>query len=347
VGSYSNRTVVVVGGETWPPAHTRRFDAVGRRCLAVERLREHPAASMAPRVFLPALLALQLPIACATTATTSTASAPTTTTPTAAATTPTASEVLVLRERVTRLEKRLADVDARLGLLLARADARPVDRAPLRFDAPRGEQPAVDLMAGVPGFGSGDVPSSIDIDRGTRAPGEDDVTVDGAPLAEIDDAAAGDEPVVLRLRGTPDAPSAGAGTADAPLATLTTAEALYEWGQARVKESRHLEAIAAFEDVVGRFPKDPLADNAVYWTGFCHQARNDHRLAIDVWQKLPLRFPRSDKIADALFGTAVSHEALGEPALAEALYDEVVHSYPKAEKARDARKALTRLRPAR
>lgn len=240
-------------------------------------------------------------------------------------------EVLVLRERVARLEKRLADVDARLGLLLARADGPA--RAPLRFDAPRGEQRAMDLSAVDDG-----ALASIDIERGSGAGGSEAPAV--PEVADDDGLAAGrddDEPVVLRLRGA----------ADDPLASLTSATALYDWAQTRLKESRHIEAIAAFEDVVGRFPKDALADNAQYWAAFCHQARGDHRLAVDAWQKLPLRFPRSDKIPDALFGMAVSHEALGEPALAEALYDEVVHSYSKAEKVKDARKALTRLRPPR
>ncbi len=254
----------------------------------------------------------------------------------------------MLRERVTRLEKRLADVDARLGLLLARGTPAPADRAPLRFDAPRGEQRAVDLMAGTQTRSPGDPMASIDIERSTRDVGDNGgEATDGAPIVEVDDgnAAGNEEPVVLRLRGTPDAPSSSSAGGDDALSSLTTADTLYAWGQARLKESRHADAIAAFEAVVGRFPKDPLADNAMYWTAFCHQARNDHRQAIDVWQKLPLRYPRSDKIADALFGMAVSHEALGEPALAEALYDEVVNSYAKAEKTKDARKALLRLRP--
>jgi TolA-binding protein len=253
------------------------------------------------------------------------------------------TEVLVLRERVTRLEKRLADVDARLGLLLARGAGAAVDRAPLRFDAARGEQRAVDLMVDASTRQPGDPLASIDIERGTRADGEG---TDEPPIVEVDDAPASDdgEPVVLRLRGAPETGDRDGTEATSP---ATTADALYASGQAWLKESRHLDAIAAFEEIVARFPRDPLADNALYWLAFCHQAGNNHRRAIDVWQKVPLRFPRSDKIADALFGMAVSHEALGEPALAEALYDEVVHSYAKAERARDARKALLRLRPSR
>ncbi len=119
----------------------------------------------------------------------------------------------------------------------------------------------------------------------------------------------------------------------------------YDEAMAEMKAGRTLEAIAVFEDIAARHPKHDLADNAVYWTGFCHQTRGDHKLAIDVWQKLPMKYPRSAKIPDALFGMAVSEEALGEPAVAETLYAQIVSRYPRAEKVREARKALERLRP--
>jgi TolA-binding protein len=264
--------------------------------------------------------------------------------------------VLILRERVARLEKRLADVDARLGLLLARGDGG--SRPPLRFDAPRGEQRAVDLGPGDAATGSVDIPrgegriddrSRLEADDGSTDAAVDDIGVsdgdaDGAPGIERGDPGDSDAaPAVLRLRGAPEGSSHG----DGGRALAATAAGLYEWGQARLKEGRHAEAAAAFIDLTARFPKDPLADNAVYWTAFCHQARGEHRLAIDVWQKLALRFPRSDKIPDVLFGMARSHEALGEPALAETLYDELVHAYPQAERLKDAKKALVRLRPPR
>ena len=61
---------------------------------------------------------------------------------------------------------------------------------------------------------------------------------------------------------------------------------LYSWGQARLKEGRHIEAVAAFEDVLARFPRHDLADNSLYWMGVCQQGRGEHRLAIADWQKL-------------------------------------------------------------
>lgn len=256
-------------------------------------------------------------------------------------TSPPDPEVLVLRERVARLEKRLVEVDTKLGLLLARGDTGEAARPALRFDRPRGEQRAVDLAPQpVP-----DGMASIDI--GSRGGDRDE---DGR---DIVDTAADDGPAIIDNSdgGSVTIKMSGDGSvvsdADDPLAALTSANDLYAWGQARFKEGRTTEAVAAFEDVVSKFPSHDLADNALYWTGRCHQQKGDHRLAIDVWQKLPARYPKSAKVPDALFGMAQSHEALGEPAVAEALYDEVVSSYPKAEKLKEAKKALTRLRPSR
>ncbi len=259
--------------------------------------------------------------------------------------------MLLLRERVARLEKRLVDVDSKLGLLLARGSSEPA-RPALRFDRPREQRP-VDLDT-IPTDGL----ASIDIERGRGAAAREE-PVNDPPI--IDNADSDDDggTVTIRMNGD-ERPSVeralehsglrgqggqGGSEDEDPLAAMTSAADLYAWGQARFKEGRTTEAVAAFEDVSTRFPGHDLADNALYWIGRCHQQKGDHRLAIDAWQKLPARFPRSPKVPDGLFGMAQSHEALGEPAVAEALYDEVVSSYPKAEKLKDARKALSRLRP--
>ena len=279
----------------------------------------------------------------------------TTTTTTSAASDP---EVVLLRERVTRLEKRLVDVDGKLALLLARIEPGPattaapmtprIARPPERQESPRADDglASIDIERSP----AGDVDVDVDAGRTFELPL---TSADAASEGASEGASDGDNTgtVVLKMHGNAPAIIEGAsavgGGDDDPLSALRSASDLYAWGQARLKEARYLEAVAAFEDVVGRFPKDDLADNAMYWIGSCHQARGEHRLAIAEWQKLPARFPKSPKIPDALYGMAVGHEALGEPAVAEVLYDEIVASYPKAEKLPDARKAIARLRPSR
>jgi len=298
---------------------------------------------MSPRASaLPRTLTLAVTVFASSCATTS-AEPAAPTTATVKAQTPTDAEVVVLRERVARLEKRLADMDGKLSLLLARVEnvtpggPTPTQRValappPRTTPQPTDDRVVVDL--GSRGGSAGVDPlASVDIERG-------DVPID-------DDG----EAVVLRMRGDEpaviEAAPSGAGTAsdDDPLSALRSAKDLYAWGQARLKEARYVEAVAAFEDVLARFPSHDLADNSAYWIGHCHQRRGEHRLAIAEWQKLPARFPKSDKIADALYGMGESHEAIGEPVVAEVLYDELVASYPKAERYKDAKKALARLRP--
>ena len=236
-----------------------------------------------------------------------------------------AADVAVLRERVTRLERRLADLDGKLSLLLA---ARPDFSGPAVGASALPTSPRPPIRA-----------AGLDL----SAPPTDDVAIEDFAVEDATSDSHGDEDsVVIQMRG--DAPAL-VSSPPGPVAVDGDARTVYAQAQALLKAGRHEEAVALFEELLRRFPADGYADNAVYWSGFGRQAQRQHRQAIEGWQRLPVRFPRSPKVPDALFGMALSHEALGEPALAEALYDEIVASYPRAEKRRDAQKALKRLRP--
>lgn len=263
-------------------------------------------------------------------------------------------DVVALKERVGRLERRLADVDAKLGLLLAQRTPRDQRRGgnhsitngsldqlgprDLIVDEPRAEEASLGARAiDLPRRRGYDLPDARDVELENGDGRGDIVDDDGAP------------PVMIKLHGTPassESSSSSAseqGASDVP--SFSSVDEAYSWAQMRLKEGRHLEAISALEDIVTRSPGHDLADNSVYWIGWAHQQRGDHKLAVDVWQRLPLRFARSAKVPDALFGMAQSHEAMGEPAVAETLYEQLIAQYPKADRVRDAKKALARLRP--
>lgn len=261
-------------------------------------------------------------------------------------------DVVALKERVGRLERRLADVDAKLGLLLAQRTPRDQRRGgshsitngsldqlgprDLIVDEPREEASLGARAIDLPRRRSYDVPEP-DPEGEVGASRGDVVEDDGSP------------PVMIKLHGSPASSASSSNDArssampDVP--SFSSVDEAYSWAQMRLKEGRHLEAISALEDIVTRSPGHDLADNSVYWIGWAHQQRADHKLAVDVWQRLPLRFARSAKVPDALFGMAQSHEAMGEPAVAETLYEQLVAQYPKAERVGDAKKALARLRP--
>ena len=244
-------------------------------------------------------------------------------------------EVGVVKDRLARVERRLADVDAKLGLLLAQraSPRRPssithgsldqLGPRELILDAPRAVPYSEEASLGA---------RSIDLPRARKHVVEEEPP----PEPATDDE--GEAPVVIEMQGSAVAAPVGPAIGASP-------DEAYSWAQTRMREGSYLEAIAALEDIVERHAGHDLCDNAVYWIGWAHAQRSDHKLAIDVWQRLPLGFPSSPKVPDALFGMAVAHEAMGEPAVAETLYEQLVAQYPKAEKVRDARKALGRLRP--
>ena len=299
---------------------------------------------------------------CATPSASTSPTSATTTPLTGVAATPDA-ETVILRERVARLERRLADVDGKIAVLLMRAEGahstvsapRGVVTGPryaaIELGGSRADQYTPEVADGLRSTDLGSRGGYVDEHADGNDHRSDDLALQDIPLQDngsvVDDSSGGSVSLRMRRDDSGAVEMIGDAGGSDPLAALSSAKDLYAWGQQRLKEKRYLEAIAAFEDVVGRFGSHDLADNSQYWIGVCHQARRDHRLAIAAWQKLPARFPRSPKIPDALFGMAQSHEATGEPALAEVLYDEIVASYPKAEKLSDARKALSRLRPTR
>ncbi len=237
----------------------------------------------------------------------------------------------ILRERVSRLERRLADVDAKLGLLVAqRAVPRPAAAGP--FARPYVASQPERTQEGSLGAASIDLPP-----RG----GGGGVVDEAMPVTVAEPVDDG-PPIVIRLDGS-TSPSA---SERAPsLAAGAAVQDVYEWAQTQLKAGDTAAALVAFDDILHRASGHELADNAMYWLGYCHAQSGNHRSALDVWQRLPVRFPTSPKVADALFGMAQSHEALAEPALAETLYLEIVTQYPRAETVHEAQRALKRLRP--
>jgi TolA-binding protein len=243
------------------------------------------------------------------------------------------SENRMLRDRISRLEQRVSDHDARISLLTDKVAfsgpsggfAAPRASASPRYGQNRQPAPAPppQLPAYARSMDLGQVPTTqVPVPQEWVGPGQTHpAPLPASPVPYI-------EPQI-------DAPAAPALPADV--------DGLYHYAHARLKAGDSQGALAAFEDVRGRFPQHHLADNALYWTAFTHAQKGNHRLAIESWKKLPMHYPESPKLADALFGMAESHEALGEPVLAETLYSQLVERHPKSEKAPKARRALKRL----
>ncbi len=268
-------------------------------------------------------------------------------------------ETAVLKERVARLERRTSDLDARMALLAGRMEEGGGD-AVASSDPPTTKLPPPPEEKAPPKIGIGREAVDIVVEPEPDPEPARVSSTDPAPVEDMTDegGASGDDVVVidaaaLRKFGLEDEatipPAAKPAPAPARKAKTKAApghapvKTVYDRAHLALREGRYNTAIEGFDEVMRRFPKHHLADNALYWTGVAHQRRGAYADAVRAFEKVPVRFPRSAKIPDALFGLAEIAEAQGDRALASRIYAQLVKRYPKAERAGDARSALARL----
>ena len=70
-------------------------------------------------------------------------------------------------------------------------------------------------------------------------------------------------------------------------AYMAKAQPQYEWARKQLLAHQCERAIPAFQNILKRFPKHDLADNALYWSAFCFAELGNSREALKLWQQLP------------------------------------------------------------
>ncbi|HUQ04452.1 MAG TPA: tol-pal system protein YbgF [Kofleriaceae bacterium] len=123
-------------------------------------------------------------------------------------------------------------------------------------------------------------------------------------------------------------PGAGAGSAALDDEGGDPALSLYRRGTAALKAREHSAAVAAFRDLVARFPQHDYADNAQYWLGEAFYDQKDYARAITEFRATVSRYPRGNKVPDALLKIGFAYQALGETDKARAALEQVVSLYP-------------------
>jgi tol-pal system protein YbgF len=168
-----------------------------------------------------------------------------------------------------------------------------------------------------------------------------------APPPDFDDLPSADElEAGVKVRDLPTTPprraptpgltrivqpaSAGATTAAAidDAAAADPAAALYRRGTAALKSREYEAAIAALREVVTRFPRHDLADNAQYWLGEAYYDQKDYPRALAEFRATVAGYPRGNKVADALLKVGYAYAALGDGGKAKAALEQVVALYP-------------------
>ncbi len=90
-------------------------------------------------------------------------------------------------------------------------------------------------------------------------------------------------------------------------------------------------ALAAF---VKRYPDNPYADNALYWSGECYYAQGKYKQAADQFRAVTRRYPSGNKVPDALLKLGMTEAQLGSEREARASFALLSQNYPGAVAAR-------------
>ncbi len=171
------------------------------------------------------------------------------------------------------------------------------------------------------------------VGQGQSRPQDDPTPAAAAPPGRPADArparpATAEDPLqpaaATRPPGPPRADPAGKATEDAQ----ASPEALYGQALAAYQEGKIQRASALFEAYYAQYPRHPLADNALYWTGECHYARKRYLKAIDTFKSVLKDYPEGGKVPDALLKTGYSYLALGDKTTGRRYLQEVIRQYP-------------------
>lgn len=131
-------------------------------------------------------------------------------------------------------------------------------------------------------------------------------------------------PAAIELPGPPRTDPAAIAAED----VQASPEALYEQALAAYQAGKFQRASALFEAYYAQYPRHPLAENALYWTGECHYARKRYLKAIDTFKSVLQDYPDGGKVPDALLKTGYSYLALGDKTTGRRYLQEVIRQYP-------------------
>ncbi len=93
----------------------------------------------------------------------------------------------------------------------------------------------------------------------------------------------------------------------------------------------------SFRAFLATYPQSKLVPNAYYWIGESYYSQGNFGEALAAFQQVINRFPMHHKTADALLKAAMTYEKLGDVANAKTHYQKVVSTFPRSNAARIAR----------
>jgi tol-pal system protein YbgF len=93
-------------------------------------------------------------------------------------------------------------------------------------------------------------------------------------------------------------------------------------------------ALEGFSAFLVKWPDQPLAESALYWSGDCYLAKGEVVQAIVEFDSALSRFPTGRLAPDSLLKLGLSQERLGNPDKAKGYFERLRQEYPKSDAAR-------------
>lgn len=115
---------------------------------------------------------------------------------------------------------------------------------------------------------------------------------------------------------------------------------LYQNGLELVNQSKYLEAAAAFEKFIKKYPNSPFAASALAWIGESFYSMRDYQRAIKEYQRFLEKYPRDKNVSTAILKQGSSFYELGMIEEAKAFYQKILQSYPTSSAAAQAQTKL-------
>ena len=121
------------------------------------------------------------------------------------------------------------------------------------------------------------------------------------------------------------------------------AQALYDRGYTLYHQGKYLDAEASFQRFLQANPNTELSDNAQFWIGEARFARNDLQGALAAFREVVQKYPQGNKVPDSLIKEGDCLTMLGDTDGARDRFEEVRRRFPDTGAAVVAKDRLEKL----
>jgi tol-pal system protein YbgF len=129
---------------------------------------------------------------------------------------------------------------------------------------------------------------------------------------------------------TSTSPAASSAVAALPAAGGVSEREAYQNAFDLMKGRKFDESIAAFNDLIVRYPNGQYTPNAFYWLGELHLAQQNTEQARQSFMQVIGLYPDHPKVPDTLYKLGVAYHRLGDTAKAMEYFEDVQSRYPQS-----------------